>query len=143
MKIRNGFVSNSSSSSFVIEGSLVTSEDFRKLKNYDNIIVLTHKDISEGEDYILQETELFDFLKFCHYKKFINLDNYDIFYAEKLLYDEYERPNSFAFEGDYHHTCDIDLFIDRYIDGDEQVRDHYEKWKRNFVINNKLNRVLE
>jgi len=51
MKIRNGFVSNSSSSSFVIHKSYLTEEQVKKMKEVYNRL----KDSDQTEDYIYDD----------------------------------------------------------------------------------------
>lgn len=49
MRKRMGFISNSSSSSFIITGEQIS---FEEAKKFEDCIWFTEKELSEGEDYI-------------------------------------------------------------------------------------------
>ena len=56
MKVRNGFVSNSSSSSFIAIGTIINIEDITK-KNMSDIVVVGG-DLNDGVDVIHLTNEL-------------------------------------------------------------------------------------
>lgn len=66
MKIRYGFVSNSSSSSFLINKNKLSSEQVEKIYNHQ-----LDKDFGEGEDWTIQEVGE------C-IMGFVGMDNFDM-----------------------------------------------------------------
>jgi hypothetical protein len=50
MKIRSGFISNSSSSSFCILGKTITNDDYDKVDSVASKILSTHIALSGGDD---------------------------------------------------------------------------------------------
>lgn len=67
MKIRNGFVSNSSSSSFIINPAKISEDDLEKIKDY-----LLHGSDEDGEIGYDKAGEYFDYWS-CHYDENMGL----------------------------------------------------------------------
>ena len=116
MKIRKGFVSNSSSSSFVIHKYYLSNEQIEKIRNYVKVVEeyleenpLSEDDcekpefdfsycdwgwgIKEFDDFILGETSMdnFDFEEFF---KFINVDINKVCWDEGYIAEPTARQNS-------------------------------------------------
>ena len=94
MKIRNGFVSNSSSSSFIINPAKISEDDLDKIKNY-----LTQGSEKTGYD---KSGEYYDYWS-CHYDErmglyrgFTSMDNE--YFSNWLVKNGLEEYVSF--EGD-------------------------------------------
>lgn len=86
MKIRNGFVSNSSSSSFIIYGNKVDNEEELEMLLRKNKKDLNKEAKKYYEDYKKNETNVFDYLL----NKFCNKDN-TIITEDDQYYDLKER----------------------------------------------------
>jgi len=85
MKIRTGFVSNSSSSSFMIDKYYLSQEQIDKIKN--------HLEVSKGmnEDFYNKDAyDAWDITEEGKYiKGFTSMDNFDMFFfLEKIGIDE-------------------------------------------------------
>jgi hypothetical protein len=85
MKVRTGFVSNSSSSSFMIDKYYLSQEQIDKIKN--------HIEVSKGMDedfYNKDESDAWDITEEEKYiKGFTSMDNFDMyFFLEKIGINE-------------------------------------------------------
>ena len=123
MKVRLGFVSNSSSSSFAI---LCRSMDFDKIENLKNISVVGDY-FEEGEDYFPLTKEIFDYMK--EHKDDVNLkfdfEFYEVFVEASDGESEIKKsslPNEFIIKTmkvDQNGTSDLEDFIENYVKKDE------------------------
>ena len=74
MKIRNGFVSNSSSSSFIIYKSDLTMEEFEQIKD--------HEEVAGSDSWCVDDTER-DFVRFSTHMDNFSLYLFQIFALRK------------------------------------------------------------
>jgi hypothetical protein len=125
MKIRLGFVSNSSSSSFVVVGSKLSHGDvFSKAKGLIEAGRLYAEGswCCEGVDFFKVTQEMWDV-----YEKGVR--GFFEFYDAQFIGEEYGKIKKAQIDGeefevhvfdiDNHHTKSIEDFQDRYSDGDE------------------------
>ena len=132
MKARLGFVSNSSSSSFVIVGSKI--EGFNLIQNYGKDIYILGKPLDEGCDYFALTKEIYDFIKENQAKIQLNWDNISFYKImlegeditikkDKLLKMLQQMPSEidiYTFTVDYHPTESLEQFKDRYVEGGKE-----------------------
>jgi len=119
MKIRKGFVSNSSSSSFVIFGNKIEKDDLRKAKNP----IILGNYLSEGRDYVQLTDEKINLIEKFGLKNGFNDDLFDSFLEIEEYTNEKLSKNNFpegtfeviVFEKDQHSTEDLEDFINIYI----------------------------
>lgn len=134
MKTRNGFVSNSSSNSFVIIGRPMTIEEIN-LENADLLCLYGYgyDDIGEGVDFFKITPEMLDFIKDRYYKfdTSSSLKFYNVYWQdpgeiisldfcrkdfEKIL-DKIPANMRFgisSWEVSYHSTEKLETMIERY-----------------------------
>lgn len=125
MKIRDGFVSNSSSSSFIVNAHSVS---FNDIKINDKRYFAIGRELCDGVDIIHVHSELE--IAMLYYKK----ENFD-FYCED------EHSEALEFEKDQHCSYDYDMFKYHYNVEitEEEILKHFQKSFRT----QKLNRILD
>jgi len=119
MKQRNGFVSNSSSSSFVLIGTKVDVEkiDPKNLKESESYVAIAHDGFEYGTGIFNLNTEMIDYIKLAlnseddeyEVKKDFILDEMTFIKSSYLNFEAYGKEFKIP-EGNYHiwsSKCDI------------------------------------
>lgn len=113
MKIRQGFVPNSSSASFILVGTQVSVDYI--IDNPDEKYICMGDWIYEGKD-------VFDFtVEYAKIIKMFGWDEYTIVKTTEYVYDSsdgvfVENARVWAGEADMHSTSTVDEFVERYMD---------------------------
>jgi hypothetical protein len=123
MKLRCGFVSNSSSSSFALIGKEITVNELENMVKEDisiiNNIQCIGEYLCEGQDVFPLTKEMYDWLMQYSHRDSLQLIHV---FAEgshvKKSDIPYEEFDVFSGEADYHYTEDLETFIERYEDKD-------------------------
>lgn len=146
MKVRNGFVSNSSSSSFLLIGERIAVEDAPLLIDKGENIIFIGGDLGDGKDVIENITnehvkfisKHMDIYSYALYKPWLsnNSEGWDEGISVELLKktinnipDDINEIEIFRIRKDYHCHDDINEFKDYYRDCDrgwweEDEEDH-------------------
>ena len=121
MKIRNGFVSNSSSSSFIVIGRKIYNHDVKKEVQKGKDIYCIGDCFGDGEDFFQITDEMARILPDFYYKdiEFVEVfatNSYELKYKDFKDVEFTEDTTIFSIEGDYHYTQTAQDFKERYID---------------------------
>ena len=132
MKIRNGFVSNSSSSSFVIIAKRISSRELLDVKNP----YFWGEELGGGTDFFQLDAQMI--------KRILAPDNeivkcegiyevYNLIGESEARLKREDLPDEmviFPCEVDYHVTCDYEDFVERYVemnmDGKDETTIRFE-----------------
>ena len=125
-KFRIGFVSNSSSSSFVIVG---TEVNFNKIQEKGKEIMVLGKSLGDGQDYFQLTAEIYDYLsarkelldnsdlKFYHV---ISEGEFELEIDRKTLLNGPAKIKIISAQIDYHQTETLEQFKERYEEGRDE-----------------------
>lgn len=122
MKVRNGYVSNSSSSSFVIVGSTVLFKDWTPDNKY---ICVRRRDYGDGDDVFELTSDIVEWVKeysndtvfdlnFTTYRVTVDFNNYDE--ETPCNFTAHRGDAIVGLDKDYYSTGSIDAFIANYED---------------------------
>lgn len=122
MKLRNGFVSNSSSSSFVIIGKIINNgtsyESLREISKKGELYVKGDY-LSDGVDFFQMDEKMLKVWKDKRLSKMITLYQVYKMVEEEGIINRIDVPEEgamiFSFGIDHHHTETVSDFIESYI----------------------------
>mgnify|MGYP001158032042 CR=1 FL=1 len=119
MKIRTSYVSNSSSSSYIIQGKRIYSEDVNR-DNFKEIYVFGNW-INDGQDVFKLSDIFMDFEEFMVYEPALNDNRMVIVKTIECEVDMgvpicKDAEAIFVVDKDYHSTQNMDEFTERYKD---------------------------
>jgi len=119
MKIRNGYVSNSSSSSFVFLGNKIGLDQVLMLliRQHKIYAVIESNKIDNSEEYDDVFEINFEFLKALEVMEINNIQIFDVFeiYEHGSLSEIFQGEGTlFMFDKDYYSTKTIGGLIDKY-----------------------------
>lgn len=126
MKIRNGYVSNSSSSSFLVVG---VKKRFDEINIKDMNIYVRGKQLNDGEDFFQLDKSKYQYIRDNIKDKKI-FEFYDVDYfescEEQLADIEYRQCQQlFEIEQDYHYSIDVQDIEHRYFEQTEEKWNNY------------------
>lgn len=127
MKVRNGFVSNSSSSSFIIIGE--ECEDFysitEEMLKTERFLVVG-KELSEGSDVfeltpdILKLFSKFGYIPWAVWKPILTIFEYEK--ISKNIFPDDKEYGIYIGEKDYHSSENFQDILERYVPEDYQLK---------------------
>jgi len=145
MKIRTGFVSNSSSSSFVAIAQVLDINDITEKMLTDKYIISVGKWLNDGIDIIEIKPEMLTFFKLIKsynnygdsefkFYEIVNNGECDLIFSKNDLQDDTEYT-VISYEADYHVSTTLDSLINRYTDDDQALRNKIYREKKLEKIN--------
>ena len=131
MKIRQGFVSNSSSSSFVIFGEKILPENIISENIKNGNIYVQGRLLNDGYDFFKLTDSMFkdidyyglkDFFTFFKVNKVVNVNAVNNKINKKdINFNENGNVFVYTFDVDYHSTENAEQLVEGYLDYKKQI----------------------